>query len=238
MDKITYLRKAKEKINEEYLEKLHGIDEIFKSDNVQIAIYVGKNIICSNLYHAIKNDGTVSFEINELKSLLRGKLIHPSDWFISRCPKCGCYLYYPCASTSKGYPEYNKHGFGGICANCFEERLIENTKAINFPTNSGYQLVNYKYYIKAGTMNRNELEQFMKELGNKKYCNDTLSSIENDLTILELCDTIDSGNTISSCSIDSDNKEKDISARNDIEKTMKSFFGNIWDNLYQDEQSS
>lgn len=38
MDKITYLRKIKEKINEEYLEKLHGIDEIFKSDNVQIVI--------------------------------------------------------------------------------------------------------------------------------------------------------------------------------------------------------
>ena len=56
-----------------------------------------------------------------------------------------------------------------------------------------YELENYKYYIKAGTMNRNELEQFMKELGNKKYCNDTLSGIENDLNILELCDTIDSG---------------------------------------------
>lgn len=200
MDKITYLRKVKEKINEEYLEKLHGIDEIFKSDNVQIAIYVGKNIICSNFYHAIKNDGTVSFEINELKSLLRGKLIHPSDWFISRCPKCGCYLYYPCTSTSKGYPEYNKHGFGGICANCFEERLIENTKAINFSTEHkhrlcdehGHQLVNYKYYIKAGTMNRNELEQFMKELGNKKYCNGILMSIDKDLNILELCDIIDS----------------------------------------------
>lgn len=194
MDKITYLRKAKEKINEEYLEKLHGIDEIFKSDNVQIAIYVGKNIICSNLYHAIKNDGTVSFEINELKSLLRGKLIHPSDWFISRCPKCGCYLYYPCASTSKGYPEFGKKGFGGICANCFEERLIENTKAINFPTEHkhrlcdehGYQLVNYKYYIKAGIMNRNELEQFMKELGNRKYCNGILMSIDKDLNMLEL----------------------------------------------------
>lgn len=200
MDKITYLKKAKEKINEEYLEKLHGIDEIFKSDNVQIAIYVGKNIICNNLYYAIKNDGTVSFEIYELKNLLRGKLIHPSDWFISRCPKCGCYLYYPCASTSKGYPEYNKHGFGGICANCFEERLIENTKAINFPTERehrlrdehGYQLVNYKYYIKAGTMNRNELEQFMSELGNEKYCNGTLMSIDKELNILELCDTIDS----------------------------------------------
>lgn len=211
MDKITYLRKTKEKINEEYLEKLHGIDEIFKSENVQIAIYVGKNIICNNLYHAIKNDGTVSFEIYELKSLLRGKLICPSvkfygnmtnsceqrfvsDWFVSRCPKCGCYLYYPCASTSKGYPEYDKHGFGGICANCFEERLIENTKAINFPTEHkhclcdehGYQLVNYKYYIKAGTMNRNELEQFMKELGNRKYCNGTLMSIDKDLNMLEL----------------------------------------------------
>lgn len=38
MDKITYLKKVKEEINEEYLEKLHGIDEIFKSENVQIAI--------------------------------------------------------------------------------------------------------------------------------------------------------------------------------------------------------
>lgn len=197
MDKITYLKKAKEKINEEYLEKLHGIDEIFKSDNVQIAICEQRSRVdlCrNNLYHAIKNDGTVSFEIYELKSLLRGKLIHPSDWFISRCPKCGCYLYYPCTSTSKGYPEYNKHGFGGVCANCFEERLIENTKAANFPIRDKheYQLVNYKYYIKAGTMNRNELEQFMRELGNKKYCNGTLMSIDNELNILELCDTIDS----------------------------------------------
>lgn len=140
----------------------------------------------------------------------------------------------------------NEHGFGGICANCFEERLIENTKAINFPTEYkhrlcdeyGHQLVNYKYYIKAGTMNRNELEQFMKELGNRKYCNGTLMSIDKDLNMLELCDTIDSDNAIGLRSIDSDNKEKDISARDDIEKTMKNFFGNIWDNLYQDEQSS
>ena len=212
------------------------------ASNARALIYVGKNIICNNLYHAIKNDRTVSFEIYELKSLLRGKLIHPSDWFISRCPKCGCYLYYPCTSTSKGYPEYNKHGFGGVCANCFEERLIENTKAANFPIRDKheYQLVNYKYYIKAGTMNRNELEQFMSELGNEKYCNGTLMSIDNELNILELCDTIDNDNAISSCSIDNDNKEKDtsekdISARDDIEKTMKSFFGNIWDNLYQDE---
>lgn len=196
MDKITYLRKTKEKINEEYLEKLHGIDEIFKSDNVQIVIYVEKNTF-NNLYHTINN---VCFDNCEqrsrvdydLKSLLRGKLIHPSDWFISRCPKCGCYLYYPCASTSKGYPEYNKHGFGGVCANCFEERLIENTKTVNFPTEHEYQFVNYKYYIKAGIINRNELEQFMKELGNEKYCNGTLMSIDKDLNILELCDTVNS----------------------------------------------
>lgn len=55
--------------------------------------------------------------------------------------------------------------------------------------------------------------------------------------------TFDGDNAIASRSIDSDNKEKDISeknisARDDIEKTMKSFFGNIWDNLYQNEQSS
>ena len=172
------------------------------ASNARALIYVGKNIICNNLYHAIKNDGTVSFEIYELKSLLRGKLIHPSDWFISRCPKCGCYLYYPCASTSKGYPEHDRYGFGGICANCFEERLIENTKAINFPTEHGYQLVNYKYYIKAGTMNRNELEQFMRELGNEKYCNGTLMSIDKELNVLELCDTIDSDNDNVSRSID------------------------------------
>ncbi len=152
--------------------------------NARALIYVGKNIICSNLYHAIKNDGTVSFEIYELKSLLRGKLIHPSDWFISRCPKCGCYLY---------YPKYNPNsGYTGVCANCFEERTLERLKAINFPTEKSGQLVNYKYYTVAGTMNRNELEQFMRELGNKKYCNGTLMSIDNELNILELCDTIDS----------------------------------------------
>ena len=60
---------------------------------------------------------------------------------------------------------------------------------------------------------------------------------------MKLGDIIDSGNAIGSCNIDSDTSEKntsekDISARDDIEKTMKSFFGNIWDNLYQDEQSS
>lgn len=161
-------------------------------------IYVGKSTF-DNLYHTINNDGMVYFDKYDLKSLLRGKLIHNvtkqsfvSDWFVSRCPKCGCYLYYPCVSTSKGYPEYDKQGFGGICANCFEERLIENTKAINFPTEKSGQLVNYKYYIKAGTMNRNELEQFMRELGNRKYCNGTLMSIDKELNILELDDTVDS----------------------------------------------
>lgn len=204
MDKITYLRKAKEKINEEYLEKLHGIDEIFKSENAQIAIYVGKSTF-DNLYHTINNDGMVYFDKYDLKSLLRGKLIHNvteqrfvSDWFVSRCPKCGCYLYYPCASTSKGYPEYDKHGFGGICANCFEERLIENTKAINFSTEHVYQLVNYKYYLKAGTMNRDELEQFMNELGVEMYCNDVLRGISKDLKRLELGDIIDS-DSINNC---------------------------------------
>lgn len=179
IEHITFLSISTE------IKELFTILEIIAS-NARALIYVGKNIICNNLYHAIKNDGTVFLEIYELKSLLRGKLIHPSDWFISRCPKCGCYLYYPCASTSKGYPEFGKKGFGGICANCFEERLIENTKTINFPTEKSGQLVNYKYYIKAGTMNRNELEQFMKELGNRKYCNGTLMSIDKDLNMLEL----------------------------------------------------
>lgn len=210
MDKITYLRKTKEKINEEYLEKLHGIDEIFKSENAQIAIYVGKSTF-DNLYHTIDDNGMVCFDKYELKSLLRGKLIHPSvkfygnmtnaceqrfvsDWLVSRCPKCGCYLYYPCASTSKGYPEYDKHGFGGICANCFEERLIENTKAINFSTEKFGQLMNYKYYLKAGTMNRKELEQFMDELGVEMYGSEILRGIERDLKRLELGDVIDSNN--------------------------------------------
>lgn len=203
MDKITYLRKTKEKINKEYLEKLHGIDEIFKSENAQIAIYVGKSIF-DNLYHTVDDNcresdalnGILCFDKYDLKSLLRGKLkfITISDWFVSRCPKCGCYLYYPCASTSNGYPQYDKHGFGGICANCFEERLIENTKAINFSTKHGYQLVNYKYYLKAGTMNRKELEQFMMELGVEMYGSEILRGISKDLKRLELGDVIDGNN--------------------------------------------
>ena len=200
MDKITYLKKVKEEINEEYLEKLHGIDEIFKSENAQIAIYVGKNTF-ENLCHTVNHNNTVYFNKYELGSLFI-KQDKNLDWFVSKCPKCGCYLYYPCASRSKGYPEYDKHGFGGICANCFEERLIENTKAINFPTEKSGQLVNYKYYLKAGTMNRDELEQFMSELGNRKYCNGTLMSIDKELNILELCDRIDSDNDNVSRSID------------------------------------
>lgn len=181
MDKITYLRKTKEKINEEYLEKLHGIDEIFKSDNVQIVIYVEKNTFNNLCFDNCEQRSRVDYD---LKSLLRGKLIHPSDWFISRCPKCGCYLY---------YPKYNPNfRYTWVCANCFEERTLERLKAINFPTEKSGQLVNYKYYTVAGTMNRNELEQFMRELGNEKYCNEILRGIDNDLNILELCDTIDS----------------------------------------------
>lgn len=193
MDKITYLRKTKEKINEEYLEKLHGIDEIFKSENAQIAIYVGKSTF-DNLYHTVNNDGMVYFDKYDLKSLLIKSDKNLSDWFVSRCPKCGCYLYYPCASTSKGYPEYDKHGFGGICANCFAERLIENTKAINFSTEKFGQLMNYKYYLKAGTINRDELEQFMMELGVEMYVSEILRGISKDLKRLELGDVIDSDN--------------------------------------------
>ena len=173
---------------------------MLNASNARALIYVGKSIF-DNLYHTINNDGMVYFDKYDLKSLLRGKLIHNvtkqsfvSDWFVSRCPKCGCYLYYPCASTSKGYPEHNKHGFGGICANCFQERLIENTKAINFPTEKSGQLVNYKYYIKAGTMNRNELEQFMMELGLEMYGSEILRGISKDLKRLELGDVIDSDN--------------------------------------------
>ncbi len=241
MDKITYLRKIKEKIENDYLEKLDKLDKSFKSDNVIITVYIEK-IIFEYLDYKV-NNGDLELDNYDLKELLRGKLRFPinsryadgkyvTQWFVDRCPKCGCYLY---------YPKYNPNsGYTGVCVNCFEERTLERLKAINFPTEKSGQLVNYKYYTVAGTMNRNELEQFMRELGNKKYCNGTLMSIDKDLNMLELCDTIDSGNAIGSRSIDSDNKEKDtsekdISARDDIEKTMKSFFGNIWDNLYQDE---
>lgn len=128
----------------------------------------------------------------DLKTLLRGKLRFPinshyadgtelqyiTHWFVDKCPKCGCYLYYPKYNSNSGYT--------GVCANCFEERTLERLKAINFPTEKSGQLVNYKYYTVAGIMNRNELEQFMKELGNEKYCNGTLMSIDKDLNMLEL----------------------------------------------------
>lgn len=108
------------------------------------------------------------------------KLYHDEDF----CYISGCYLY---------YPKYNPNsGYTGVCANCFEERTLERLKAINFPTEKSGQLVNYKYYTVAGTMNRNELEQFMSELGIEKYCNGTLMSIDKDLNILELDDIIDS----------------------------------------------
>ena len=63
-----------------------------------------------------------------------------------------------------------------------------------FPTEYGYQLVNYKYYIKAGTMNRDELEQFMMELGVEMYGSEILRGISKDLKRLELGDVIDSDN--------------------------------------------
>lgn len=205
MDKITYLKKAKQRIENDYLEKLDELDKSFKSDNVMISIYIEK-IIFEYLDYKV-NNGDLELDNYDLKALLRGKLRFPintryansetlryvTEWFVDKCPKCGCYLYYPWMKTQKSYPEHDKYGFG-ICANCFEERVIVNTKAVNFPTERGYQLVNYKFYIKAGTMNRDELEQFMKELGNEKYCNGILMSIDKDLNMLELCDTVDSDN--------------------------------------------
>lgn len=193
MDKITYLRKAKEKIENDYLEKLNELDKSFKSDNVMITVYIEK-IIFENLDYKV-NNGDLELDNYDLKTLLRGKLRYINEanksglqyvtqWFVDRCPKCGCYLY---------YPKYNPNsGYTGVCANCFEERTLERLKAINFPTEKSGQLVNYKYYTVAGIMNRNELEQFMSELGIEKYCNGTLMSIDKDLNILELDDIIDS----------------------------------------------
>ena len=193
MDKITYLRKIKEKIENDYLEKLDKLDKSFKSDNVIITVYIEK-IIFEYLDYEV-NNGDLELDNYDLKELLRGKLRFPinsryadgkyvTQWFVDRCPKCGCYLY---------YPKYNPNsGYTGVCANCFEERTLERLKAINSPTEKSGQLVNYKYYTVAGTMNRKELEQFMSELGIEKYCNGTLMSIDKDLNILELCDIIDS----------------------------------------------
>lgn len=198
MDKITYLRKTKEKINEEYLEKLDELNKRFNSENVMITVYIEKKIF-GNLDCKFIENHDFELDIYDLKTLLRGKLRYIDEanksglqyitqWFVDRCPKCGCYLY---------YPKYNPNsGYTGVCANCFEERTLERLKAINFPTEKSGQLVNYKYYTVAGTMNRNELEQFMSELGNEKYCNGTLMSIDKDLNILELCDTIDSAEKV------------------------------------------
>lgn len=89
-------------------------------------------------------------------------------------------------------PKYNPNsGYTGVCANCFEERTLERLKAINFPTEKSGQLVNYKYYTVAGTMNRNELEQFMMELGVEMYGSEILRGISKDLKRLELGDVID-----------------------------------------------
>lgn len=198
MDKITYLKKAKQRIENDYLEKLDELDKSFKSENVMTTIYIEKIIFEHLDYNYKVNNGDLELDSYNLKTLLRGKLRFPinsryadgtelryvTQWFVDRCPKCGCYLY---------YPKYNPNfGYTGVCANCFEERTLERLKAINFPTEKSGQLVNYKYYTVAGTMNRNELEQFIKELGNEKYCNGTLMSIDKDLNILELCDTVDS----------------------------------------------
>lgn len=194
MDKITYLKKAKEKINEEYLQKLDELNKRFNSENIMITVYIEKKIF-ENFDYKFTGNYDIELDIYDLKTLLRGKLHYIDEanksglqcvthWFVDRCPKCGGYLY---------YPKYNPNsGYTGVCANCFEERTLERLKAINFPTEKSGQFVNYKYYTVAGTMNRNELEQFMSELGNEKYCNGTLMSIDKELNILELCDTIDS----------------------------------------------
>lgn len=205
MDKNTYLRKAKQRLEDEYLQKLNELNECFKSDNVITAVYIDKNIF-ETLDYKVSN-GDLELDTYDLKTLLRGKLRfsvntrytnsealgYVTNWFVDKCPKCGCYLYYPWMKTQKSCPKHDKYGFG-ICANCFEERVIVNTKAVNFPTERGYQLVNYKFYIKAGTMNRKELEQFMDELGVEMYGSEILRGIERDLKRLELGDVIDSNN--------------------------------------------
>ena len=125
-----------------------------------------------------------------------------------------------CASMACDYPKFNKnYGYRAVCANCFEDRSIERLKSVNFPTDNEHRLVNYKFYTVAGNMDRSELEQFMDELGVEKYGSEVLRGIDKDLKRLELGDIIDS----------------DTSARDEVEKTMNKLFGNIWDNLYQDE---
>ena len=197
MDKITYLKKAKQRIENDYLEKLDELDKSFKSENVMTTIYIEKIIFEHHNYNYKVNNGDLELDSYNLKTLLRGKLFLPinshyadgtelryvTQWFVDRCPKCGCYLY---------YPKYNPNsGYTGVCTNCFEERTLERLKAINFPTEKSGQLVNYKYYTVAGTMNRNELEQFMMELGVEMYGSEILRGISKDLKRLELGDVID-----------------------------------------------
>lgn len=194
MDKITYLKKAKQRIENDYLEKLDELDKSFKSENVMTTIYIEKIIFEHLNYNYKVNNGDLELDSYNLKTLLRGKLRYINEanksglqyvthWFVDRCPKCGCYLY---------YPKYNPNsGYTGVCANCFEERTLERLKAINFPTEKSGQLVNYKYYTVAGTMNRNELEQFMMELGVEMYGSEILRGISKDLKRLELGDVID-----------------------------------------------
>lgn len=197
MDKNTYLRKVKERLNAEYLEKLDELNRCFKSENAMITVYIEKNVFETLDFKV--NNGDLELDTYDLKTLLRGKLRFPinnyyvnkvdrtelsyvTQWFVDKCPKCGCYLY---------YPKYNPNfGYTGVCTNCFEERTLERYKTINFPTEHGYQLVNYKFYTVAGTMNRDKLEQFMRELGNE-YVNETLREIGRELKRLELCDEVE-----------------------------------------------
>jgi len=194
MDKNTYLRKAKQRLDDEYMLKLNELNECFKSDNVMITVYIEKNIF--DILDFKVNNGDLELDNYDLKNLLRGKLRFPvnirnakseklryvTQWFVDKCPKCGCYIY---------YPKYNPNsGYTGVCANCFEERKLERYKTINFPTDSEHRLVNYKFYAVAGNMNREELDGFMRELGNEKYGNEILRGIDKDLKRLELCDEI------------------------------------------------
>ena len=192
MDKNTYLRKAKQRLDDEYMLKLNELNECFKSDNVMATVYIEKNIF-EVLDFRVNGNNKIELDNYDLKNLLRGKLLMPSitgkdrgyvtQWFVDKCPKCGCYIYYP------KFDAVN-YGYSAVCANCFEERKLERYKTINFPTDSEHRLVNYKFYIVAGNMNREELEQFMKELGVGKYGNEILRGISKDLKRLELCDEI------------------------------------------------
>lgn len=196
MDKNTYLKRAKELLTDEYIRELRTLNECFKSDNVMISVYIEK-IIFDCLDFRVSGGHEVELDSYDLKTLLRGKLVMPSingkdrgyvtQWFVDKCPKCGCYLYYPKHDCD--------YGFLGVCANCFEERTLERLKAINFPTERSGQLVNYKYYAVAGNMDRKELEEFMMELGVEMYGNKILRGINKDLKRLELGDVID-GSTL------------------------------------------